>query len=209
MISLTTADWKKREQYDAGILVGPDDNLQLHAYSIARGTLVNADRYRNALVLFGDGEVDPIYSRWYPRREWGQWIERIRAVQVKPPIAHPGAHCHSCYQRGVCSNYRERAALAMAVIGEQLPDKLSDNQAAELVMRAQLVQAAAKLALEMAQAHVESGGRIEADGKLYRPVAMPGRKSADIKGLERDGLGQYVKKGEGYSQWRWLKGAGR
>lgn len=205
--AVATVDWKKREQYFAGYLAEPDDNLQLHAYSIARGLERGARSYQNFLVLFGDGEAEVLRSRVYHQSEWWPFIERIRAIQDKERIPAPGPHCQNCWQRWLCGSYRERAKLALTLLPQttELGAALTDEQAAELVQRAEQVKAAAGLALDMVKAHLRAGGKVEAGGKRYVATVMPGRRTADVDALERDGLVQYLRKGAGFERWTWRK----
>lgn len=203
---VVTIDWKKREQYAAGLLAHPDDSLQLHTYSLARALLVGAEAYQNVAVLFGGGEVEALESRVYPAAEWWPIIDRIKAVQGKEAIASPGAHCHGCYQRWVCPSYRERAKLATSLL-EQDPRalQLTDETAAELLMRAELVEDAADLAKKMVQEHVRKGGRVQRDGKRYLPVIQKGRRSANVEALEAAGLHEYVRQGAPFDRWIWKR----
>lgn len=203
---LVTVDWKKREQFFAGNLPGPDDNLQAHAYSLAKALEVGAQRYRNVLVLFGDGEARPLESAVYERADWWPFIDRIRAIQDKERVATPGSHCVSCYSRAVCPSNRERTALALTLLPKGDVGKLTDAQAGELVLRAKMVREAADLAMDLAKAHFNGGGSVtDGHGKAWRPLMMPGRRTADVDALEAAGLTQYVRKGEPYPQWRWGK----
>lgn len=205
--TVATVDWKKREQYYAGYLAEPDDNLQLHAYSIARGLVRGARAYQNFIVLFGDGEAEVLRSRVYPQAEWWPFIERIRAIQDKPRIPAPGPHCQNCWQRWLCGSYRERAKLALTLLPQttELGASLTDEQAVELAQRAEQVKAAAGLALDMVKAHLRAGGKVEAGGKRFVATVMPGRRTADVEALERDGLIKYIRKGAGYERWTWRK----
>jgi hypothetical protein len=203
---LTTVDLKKREQYVAGLLRDPDDGLQCHGYSVARGLTTGAQRYRNVLLLFGDGEVEAVSSRWYPRDEWGAVIDRYRVLATKDRTPSPGAHCAGCYSRWYCEAYRARAALAATLLPETTDvAHLTDEQAGELVLRASLVEEAAKLAKKIAKAHVANGGQVLAGGKRWLPVVVTGHKTGDVKALEAAGLGQYVRQGAPFEQWRWRR----
>lgn len=203
--AVETVDVKKREQYFAGHLPGPDDNLQLHIYSLARALKSGAQRYRNTILLFGDGEVEPVQGKWHPADEWWPFLERVRAVQTKERNANPGARCGRCYSREVCPSYRERARLAMTVIEEDVKTlALTDETARELLMRAEAVIDAAELAKKLVRAYAEAGGKIEAGGKVYKPIMMPGKKSADVKSLLAAGLNDHIKTGAPFPQWRWV-----
>lgn len=201
---VVTIDWKKREQWLNGYLAAPDDNLQLHTYSIARCLATGAKRYRNVLVVFGDGQAEALLSRWFEASDWWPLIERIRVIQAKERIPAPGAHCQTCWHRWLCENYRERAQLATAMLhGIREIGPLTDEQAGELALRALAVKAAAEVALDLVKAHAKNGGVVRSNGKVYLPTQMPGRRTADVNALERDGLGDYVRKGDPYERWTW------
>jgi hypothetical protein len=203
---VATVDWKKREQQFAGYLADPDDNLQLHAYSLATALARGVGSYQNILILFGGGKAEAKLSRVYPIPEWIPFLDRIRAVQWKERTPSPGAHCANCWQRWVCSSYRERAKLALTLLPSTELGPLTDEQAALLVERAEQVKAAVNLALDMAKAHQRQGGAIRsASGKVYLPTVCSGRKSADIEALEEAGLTQYIREGESYERWTWKK----
>ena len=40
--------------------------------------------------------------------------------------------------------------------------------------------------------------------KVWRPVTMPGKQSANVKALLAEGLERYVKQGETFEQFRWV-----
>jgi hypothetical protein len=206
---VTTVDWKKREQQFAGYLADPDENLQLHAYSLATALARGVGSYQNVLILFGGGRAEAVHSQVYPIPRWLPFLERIRAVQWKPRTPTPGAHCANCWQRWVCSSYRERAKLALTLLpaGEMEGlGPLTDEQAALLVERAEQVKAAVNLALDLAKAHHRAGGVIRAaNGKAYLPTVCSGRKTADLEALEADGLTKYIREGESYERWTWKK----
>lgn len=206
VVELTTVDVKKREQFDAGLLADPDDGLQMHGYSTARGLEIGATRYRNIYLLFGDGEVEPVVSRWFERAEWWDVIRRYRALAEKPRIPVPGQHCAGCYSKWHCDAFRARAALAVAALGQEVGERMTDEQAAELAQKLTLAKKWEEQAKTVLQAHYRDGGRIEADGYRYAPVAMKGRATVDSAALKRDGLAEkYTRRGAPYEQWRWLR----
>lgn len=201
-----TVDWKKREQYYSGYLSDPDENLQLHAYSLAKAFAVGATGYQNIIVLFGDGKAEAIEGKVFQIHEWNPILDRIRKVQAKPRTPAPGAHCANCWQRWVCGSYRERAKLGLTLLGDNaVAGPLSDEQAALLVERATAVKQAAELALDLAKAHQRGGGKIVKDGKRYVPTVCQGRETGNVDMLRADGLTKYIKKGASYDRWTWRK----
>jgi CRISPR/Cas system-associated exonuclease Cas4 (RecB family) len=107
-LSVCVVDFKKREQWLAGRLAAPDDNLQAHAYGLAVAIANNARHYNLCLLLFGDGEVEPMWSRRYDVEEWTPVLEEIRAIQdaqSADPKPTSGPHCLACYPRLHCPSW--------------------------------------------------------------------------------------------------------
>jgi hypothetical protein len=208
---LITFDWKKREQWFNGYLAHPNENLQLDYYSLATCLDLGLPRYRNILVLFGDGKAEAQVSEAFEADDWWPKIERIRAIQTRDETASPGPHCQGCWQRWVCKHYHARAQMAVALMpdGTKEIGPLTDEQAGELASRALAVKAAVELALDLVKAHHRNGGAVVAGGKRYAPSMMPGKRTADLKLIEREGLTRFIKQGEPYERWIWKKEAGR
>lgn len=201
-----TVDWKKREQYYSGYLSDPDDNLQLHSYSLAKAFAAGATSYQNIIVIFGDGKAEAVEGRVFVIHEWNPILDRIRKVQAKERTPSPGAHCANCWQRWVCGSYRERAKLGLTLLGDgTISGPLSDEQAALLVERATAVKQAAELALDLAKAHQRGGGHIVKDGKQYVPTVCQGRETGNVEMLRADGLTKYIKKGASFDRWGWRR----
>lgn len=198
---LTVVDWKTGRPDN---VAGPDDNLQLMAYGAAASLKYDVVP-ANACLVFLDGVVaTSVTGQPYPSL-WDV-IERVRHAANRQPVATPGSHCAGCYQRQVCPSWRERAATALALLPRTPTDlTLTDEQAAELVLRVQAVKEAAELAEELAKSHVRNGGRIVANGKEWLPANVNGRKTADVKALEAAGLHEYIREGRPYERWGWKR----
>ena len=201
--TLTVLDWKTGRPEN---VEQPDENLQLHAYGLAVALEMKRDFYTLALAFLDGPRVHVTTSREYgPDEQWAM-LKRIKAAALRPPVASPGAHCGGCYQRAVCPSHRERTALALTLLPKGGELALTDEKATELVLRVKAVREACDLAEQLARAHVEAGGKVEADGKVYAPVQVAGRKSGpSVKELESAGLGHLVKQGAPSMRWEWRK----
>lgn len=208
---VVTVDFKKREQYAAGLLSDPDENDQCHAYSIARCEIEGIGMYRNCLLLFGDGEVEPLWSR--PFQAFGPVRREIEEICAREPKdifsakAVSGPHCLRCYPRVHCPAWQHRA--------EWLRSKMANGIEITKENRTQIL--AGWLAMkdmiepigEQLKATVQEWGPILlGEGKVWKSITMRGKASADVpairaamaeKGLNYD---DYVKKGGPYSQFR-------
>lgn len=187
----------------------PDENNQLHAYGLAAALEMGRERYTVSL-LFLDGErIHVAQSRVVEGADFWAMLDRVRKECQRPSGANPGAHCSGCFQRTVCGVYRERAALALTLLPKAPHDlTLNDETATALVLRARAVREACDLAEELAKAHVQAGGKVEADGKSWGPTQVNGRKSGpSVKELESQGLGHLVKQGQPFTKWEWRRSA--
>lgn len=201
---LHVVDWKTGRMENVEV---PDENLQLHAYALAVALELGRDRYIVSLAFLDGDRVHVATSREYgPDDQWAI-LARVRAAASRPPVATPGPHCGGCWQRAVCPSYRARAELALTLLPNNATDlTLTDERAAELVIRIKAIREACDLAEEMARAHVTNGGRIEAGGKVYAQVTVAGRRSGpSVKDLEAQGLGHLVKPGSPSVRWEWRK----
>lgn len=181
-------------------------NLQLLTYGVAVALADGANAFRVAAVfLDGDSEPHVDESPLFTQAEWWPLLESIKAAASKPVEAKPGEHCRDCYQRRVCPSYQERTKLALTLVAKPNDIALTDATAAEMILRVKQVREAADLAEEMVRAHVSGGGRVEAAGKVYLPTNCNGRETADVAALKRDGLEKYVKRGNGYQTWKWVR----
>jgi hypothetical protein len=198
---LLVVDWKTG---NPDYVEAPEDNLQLWAYALAAMSH-ETDRIGVALAFLDGSRLDLRRSDMLPCEMTWPLFERIRKAATRPPVATPGDHCGRCWQRWHCDAYRDRARHALTIVNEPRDLALTDDTAAELLRRAELVEEAAKMAKELVKSHVRNGGRIESNGKVYVPQTVAGRRTADVAALERDGLAQYVKQGESYERWSWRR----
>lgn len=209
---LVVVDLKKREQYLAARLALPDDNLQLHAYAIGEAQRRGYPKYRTALLLFGEGDVEALWSKEYTRVEWLPIlaeIENICAQEIlghdSPPTGKAGPHCTDCYSRLHCPHW---ALVAQGVDSALEPLSRPAEITPEVAGRAYLALKAhedrIKRAKEILKGYrlVRGEGSVVVGDKQWGPTQQPGHRTADVAALERDGLSKYIKKGQPYEQWR-------
>jgi hypothetical protein len=199
-------DLKKREQYWAGRLDDIDIDLQTHAYAIASVMSSEAKRYRKAYLLFGDGEVQAMWSQDYEEKDWQPILDEIRQLEMREIKATRGTHCLSCYPRQHCPAWLlPEGGVETALAPLSRPGGLSlenAGQALELYKRAEdLMEKVGEQLKDFAR---KNGGITVGDRK-WAPVLMAGRKSANVAALEAAGLKQYVREGGRFEQFRWLR----
>jgi len=196
----TIVDYKKREQWDSGRLSAPDDNDQLHAYALGAGLT----HYRLCLLLFGNGRVEPIWSLFYSPENTGDIMARIVATcsrQGPDPRGTSGDHCGQCYPRIHCPHWARRAE-----DGAMKAEPPADP--AELVLTAKAMEEQAKKYRELARDIVDYNGPFRVGAQEFRRVMMPGKVTADVAALERDGLFErYSKVGQAFPSYRLVRPA--
>jgi hypothetical protein len=205
---LIVVDWKKKEQYQLGRLAPPDGNLQTDAYAVAAGMQHGVSVYRKAIVLFGDGEAEALWSRDYPETEWWPVIERIRRIQERKPEPTVGVHCTNCYVRTHCSAWLLPANEGPGALTPfTTPTGLTPETAPKALLVVQAMEDALKVAKERLKDFAREQGGIRAGGKVWGPSTQAGRRSVDTAALERDGLlEKYSREGQAFERFGWRKG---
>lgn len=207
-ISVEVVDIKKREQYLAGRLLEPDRDLQTHAYSLARVQVTKARRYRKCLLLFGDGSVEALWSKWYEAPDWAPVLDRIRAIemrQVSDPRGTAGPHCVRCYPRLHCPHWTLPAHTGPTEL-EPLtaPGGLTAENAGRALVATLALEEVAERAKEQLRAFVKEHGPIVVGDRKWGPIRMPGRVGVDTKALEAAGLYEkFSRRGAPFEQYRW------
>ena len=75
-----------------------------------------------------------------------------------------------------------------------------------MILRVQAIREAADMAEELVRAHVRGGGTVEADGKVYAPSMVAGRRSGPtVKELEAEGLAHLIRDGKPSERWGWRR----
>lgn len=182
------------------------DNLQLAAYGLATALKLSAQSFTVVLV-FLDGDRVTTDSADFAEADWWRLLERVKAAASKPPVATWGPHCAGCYPRMHCDSWRARAGNALMLLPDREADlQLTEEAAREMILRVQAVREAADYGEELVRTFVRNGGRVEADGKIYAPSMVNGRRSGpSVAELEKQGLGHLVKAGTPYEKWGWKR----
>lgn len=202
-------DLKKREQYGAGRLADPDDNDQLNAYALA--STPEGGSYRTCLLLFGDGQVEALWSRTYTAETWAPILARITAVNERSGGAEPkgtaGPHCGACYPRLHCPNWALPAHQGPTELAPlTAPGGLTADNVGRALLATMALEEVAGKARDQLKAWVQEHGPIVVGGRQWGPVTMPGRMSVDTAALEAAGLYErFAKVGRPFTQFRMTK----
>lgn len=208
---LLLVSWIHADNFDAP---EPEDDLGLLALGLATAL---GKPFRVATVALRGSDVYPRRSRVFPPEEHPALLARIKAAVSRPRIPCPGEWCNACRQNVYCEAWLARAKVALTVFeqeaplesgdeGPQIPQlDITNDNAGAIMDRVRKVEKAAELAKEQVKAFVRRGGRVVIDGRVYKSSFSQGRESVDIKALKADGLTKYVKKGEAFETFRWVK----
>jgi hypothetical protein len=203
-------------QVDDGIVVGdikatrfssahPNESLQMAAYGFALTQKAGASWYIPAHWIVDDGrwligervDVDSIDGA-------ARLEDVVFAAEHTATVGSPGPHCQECYERSHCPEYLmppELAATSLAKFTEAGAIYSYDD--VQTIARLEKTLEVAKRQLK--DSARQSGGIPGPDGKIWKPVTMPGRQSADLKALQAAGMTEYIKQGESFEQFRWVK----
>lgn len=171
----------------------------------------------HAVWLQGDGV--PVDYGTMSVMEADGWLEGVRALGPTEP--NPGDHCRALYcpLEGRCPAYGAVAELlpATALTSRKNPmvAAIDDEETARAaVLMLEMVDSLVETKRAELRAYVATmhEGRLPlGNGKAYGPVMCKGRSSIDAKaalelaeklGASKDDLGQLVKLGASYEQWR-------
>lgn len=205
----TVVDWKKKEQYWAG-LPGPDDNLQTHAYALAHVLSRGLPAYRVCLLLWGDGAVQEYWSRTYTVAEWTPIFEEIRNICAQPPPrdgirprGHSGPHCTGCYQRRNCGHWllpAEHIGTELAPIAS--PGGLTAENAPRVYLAWERLGELYDRVETLLRDYADRQPIPIGENKEWGPHWQKGKRSASVADLERAGLSEHIRQGEPYRVYR-------
>lgn len=208
--SVIVVDMKKREQWYAANLAPPDENLQLGAYGLAHSFIRGAP-YQTCILLFGDGAVEPLWSRTYTNVESRPILDRIRAIAAREkargatrPVGVVGSHCSSCYSKRHCPAWLLPAHDGPTALAPYVqPGGITRENSERAFLLYKQLDDARGLLRGMLEDHVAAEGPIPVgEGKQWGPIAWPARESVDLRALKADGLERYIRKGTPSVQWR-------
>jgi hypothetical protein len=201
-------DWTHADAYDAP---EPEDDLGLVAMGLAAA---KGRSFRLATVALRGLEVFTRRSHVFEPDTHPALLARIRQAVSQPrDVACPGEWCGACRQAVHCDAWRARATTALTVFEAEAPLAedgipqldLTDDTCGPLMERIKCVEKAIELAKDQVKAYVRRGGRCVVGGKSYQPFSSKGRESVDIKALKAAGHDEFVRTGEPFETFRWVK----
>lgn len=193
---------------------GPD-SLQLHAYGLAYAALRECDAYVTGIWIPTDAKwFWSTETVWLDSDEGRKQLDRVLAAARNDGEANKGAHCSNCFNRMHCKEW------VLPVIDTGSTQLLrtgccgikpSNEDALAAVVQLMAAKDVIKAFEENMKEWVRRGLLQVKDpntGMVWAPVEMTGRESVSAKDLRAalgDGAERYIKKGNSYSQYRWLK----
>jgi hypothetical protein len=201
-------DMKKREQWYAANLPPPDESLQLLAYGLAVMLTQGTPEFQACALLFGDGEVEPLWSRTYTVVEARPILNRIRAIAARErargdtrPLGVSGPHCTACFQRKRCRHWLPPEGATTLAPYAAAGITRANAQKAYLLYKQ--LDDAKTILRSMLEDHVAAEGPIPVgEDKQWGPITWPARESVDLRALKADGLDKYIRRGQPSVQWR-------
>lgn len=186
------------------------DSLQLMAYGFAYSALRQCDAFCTGIWAGESGS-------WL----WGdiidlesdvafEWWTKVKAAALNTdPEFRRGPHCRGCWSRFQCPAHIlppdavQGSSLAIASgQGVVTPEKV-----AQLVLDIARAEDTIKTAKAFAKDwEANHPGQVTLNGKVWRPVKMPGRAGFDKEGLLREypEAKKFITRGEGYEQMKWI-----
>lgn len=181
------------------------NSLQLHAYALILCAKHGSSFYKIGIWVAEEGE-------WI----WGDMIDAqsmaafrkwavIQAILDRETTDEysTGPHCRDCYSRLRCPAYMVEGKVPVINVP---PEEVTNELALDAIATAQRLENMSNALKDFAQAWGKRNGGIrDGNGKVYRPINMPGKETGNVKALKEAGLLQYVKRGLSFEQWRWVK----
>ena len=201
--------WRNADAFDES---EPEDDLG----NLAMGLAVFAGKpFRLATVALRELETFPRRSSEIAPDTHASKLERIRAAVGRPRVACPGDWCGACRQNVYCPAWKARAEVSIgAFLGDLHPVEgdavtaleITNENAGALADRIKMVEKLAELAKDQLKSFVRNGGTCRMNGKVYKSSLSKGRETADVAALKADGLTKYIKVGQPFETFRWVKG---
>lgn len=185
------------------------ESLQLVAYGFAYAARRDCDFF--CLGIWAATE-----NRW----TWGEpvdlesaqaaklWERVVAAAKNKGGEFARGPHCRGCWSRFQCPAYilpPEVATGSLAILDGETA--ITADRVASLVQDIARAEDTIKVAKEFAKDwEAQHPGQVTADGKVWRPIQMPGRESIDRAALLKaiPEASKFVKQGKGYEMHKWV-----
>lgn len=188
---------------------GPE-SLQLVAYALAVAARDDVDYFAMGIWDCTEGEWlwSELYDRW--SLDTAALLSTVLFAAQNQGEYTTGVHCKSCYGRLHCPEYALPASLANTRLAKFTDGNITTDNAVELAL---FVGAAKDIILRAEDTLKEwakrNGGIHDPQTrKVWAPVRMTGRETADIPQLKKDlgaGAAKYLRQGSPYEQMRWLK----
>lgn len=188
-------------------------SLQLMAYMLAY-----ADKHGCDYGCCGIWDLSGGQWQWGDLIDLSDWSGEADAIRARVVASARnsssdyvmGTHCDGCYGRKRCPAYLMPPELAETSLAEFTTGQLTGENAAKALLVSKRIEATLELVKDACKAYVRGGGTIQdpESGKVWMPVAMPGRASVDTKALSvemPDIARKYTKQGAGYDMWKWVK----
>jgi hypothetical protein len=200
--------WRNADAFDES---EPEDDLGLVAMGLAS---FYGQPFQAATLAIRGMEVFPRRSSEIAPDKHPALLERIRKAVGRPRVACPGAWCGACRQNVYCPAWMARAKVALAalpvsvdaVTSEAIQLELTNENSGEFSERIAILEKVVDLAKDLRKSFVRNGGTCRMNGKVYKSSLSKGRESADVQALKVDGLTKYIKVGQPFETFRWVKG---
>lgn len=191
---------------------GPD-SLQLHAYGRAYAKLHNCAAYCTGIWAATEGEwlwsMDMVMLDGPTGR--ALWSRIAYAAQNEGEFSM-GDHCKNCYARLHCPEYMLPPAAASTELAPFVGANgaVTADIAVNLLRLCKRAKDTADQVIDEIEERVRRGELhvVDNDGKEYRPIKMPGKESVNLEKLQTllpERAREFIKVGQPYDQFRWLK----
>lgn len=214
-------DWKKADQWRAGLLPPIDSNPQLLAYLAAWMLRAGAKLGKVCVVPWDEEGVYPQWSKDFTDQDVMGIIDMVRsAPEIDPtgpePEASKGDHCKRCYQKHHCSAYLLPTydGMVQALVPLTVPEILTNESALaalEWVEEAKRKLGEAKKLVEIVEDRLETHTAtvapiVGADGKTWGLIPTKGKRSGPtVAECEKAGLAHLIHDAKPGTKYDWRK----
>jgi hypothetical protein len=214
-------DWKKADQWRAGLLPPIDSNPQLLAYLAAWMLRAGAKLGKVCVVPWDEEGVYPQWSKDFTDQDVMGIIDMVRsAPEVDPtgpePEASKGDHCKRCYQKHHCSAYLLPTSdgMVQALVPLTVPEILTNESALAAlawVEEAKRKLGEAKKLVEIVEDRLETHATTVApivgeDGKTWGIIPTKGKRSGPtVAECEKAGIAHLIHDAKPGTKYDWRK----